>query len=131
KSVLRGAGSSALETLVPVLQSEEVLALQEEADRVRAEESVLDYIMALVSATRSSPLLSLGVSPRGSLALLRAARAQALADGRDYLVPDDIKGLAVPVLAHRVMTKASGPSGAATDAERVIRGLIQDVSVPR
>src|SRR6266581_8368526 len=84
KAVLRGASSPGLETLVPVLQSEDVLALQEEADRVRAEESVLDYLMALVEATRVSPLLSLGVSPRGSLALLRTARAHALIDGRDY-----------------------------------------------
>jgi len=131
KSVLRGAGSSALETLVPVLQSEEVLALQEEADRVRAEESVLDYIMALVSATRSSPLLSLGVSPRGSLALLRAARAQALADGRDFLVPDDVKSLAVPALAHRVIVKGCGEQGGGMDAEAVLRSIVQDVAVPR
>src|SRR5881396_2755924 len=68
KAVLRGAGSPGLETLVPVLDGREVLALQEEAEGVRAEESVLDYIMALVAATRASSLLSLGVSPRGSLA---------------------------------------------------------------
>ena len=131
KSVLRGAGSPVLETLVPVLQAEDVMALQEEADRVRAEESVLDYIMALVAATRSSPLLSLGVSPRGSLALLRAARAQALADGRDYLVPDDVKSLAVPALAHRVMVKGRGAQGGGIDAEAVLRSIVQDVPVPR
>jgi len=131
KSVLRGAGSPALETLVPVLQAEDVMALQEEADRVRADESVLDYIMALVAATRSSPLLSLGVSPRGSLALLRAARAQALADGRDYLVPDDVKSLAVPALAHRVMVKGRGAQGGGMDAEAVLRSIVQDVPVPR
>ena len=131
KSVLRGAGSPVLETLVPVLQAEDVMALQEEADRVRADESVLDYIMALVAATRSSPLLSLGVSPRGSLALLRAARAQALADGRDYLVPDDVKSLAVPALAHRVMVKGRGAQGGGIDAEAVLRSIVQDVPVPR
>ena len=131
KSVLRGAGSPALETLVPVLQAEDVMALQEEADRVRADESVLDYIMALVAATRTSPLLSLGVSPRGSLALLRAARAQALADGRDYLVPDDVKSLAVPALAHRVMVKGRGAQGGGLDAEAVLRSIVQDVPVPR
>jgi len=131
KSVLRGAGSSALETLVPVLQSEDVMALQEQADRVQADESVLDYIMALVAATRSSPLLSLGVSPRGSLALLRAARAQALADGREFLVPDDIKSLAVPALAHRVMVKGRGEQGGGLDAEAVLRSIVQDVVVPR
>jgi MoxR-like ATPase len=127
KSVLRGAGSPVLETLVPVLQAEDVLALQDEADRVRADESVLDYLMALVAATRTSPLLSLGVSPRGSLALLRAARAQALADGRDYLVPDDVKSLAIPALAHRVMVKGRG----GVDAEAVLRSIVQDVPVPR
>jgi len=131
KSVLRGAGSPVLETLVPVLQAEDVMALQEEADRVRADESVLDYIMALVAATRTSPLLSLGVSPRGSLALLRAARAQALADGRDYLVPDDVKSLAVPALAHRVMVKGRGAQGGGIDAEAVLRSIVQDVPVPR
>ncbi len=131
KSVLRGAGSPALETLVPVLQAEDVMALQEEADRVRADESLLDYIMALVAATRTSPLLSLGVSPRGSLALLRAARAQALADGRDYLVPDDVKSLAVPALAHRVMVKGRGAQGGGMDAEAVLRSIVQDVPVPR
>jgi MoxR-like ATPase len=131
KSVLRGAGSPVLETLVPVLQAEDVMALQEEADRVRADESVLDYIMALVAATRTSPLLSLGVSPRGSLALLRAARAQALADGRDYLVPDDVKSLAVPALAHRVMVKGRGAQGSGIDAEAVLRSIVQDVPVPR
>ena len=131
KSVLRGAGSPVLETLVPVLQAEDVLALQDEADRVRADESVLDYIMALVAATRTSPLLSLGVSPRGSLALLRAARAQALADGRDYLVPDDVKSLAVPALAHRVMVRGRGAQGGGVDAEAVLRSIVQDVPVPR
>jgi len=131
KSVLRGAGSPALETLVPVLQAEDVMALQEAADRVRADESVLDYIMALVAATRSSPLLLLGVSPRGSLALLRAARAQALADGRDYLVPDDVKNLAVPALAHRVMVKGRGSQGGGLDAEAVLGSIVQDVPVPR
>jgi MoxR-like ATPase len=131
KSVLRGAGSPALETLVPVIEAEDVMALQEEADRVRTDESVLDYIMALVAATRSSPLLSLGVSPRGSLALLRTARAQALADGRDYLVPDDVKGLAVPALAHRVMVKGRGAQGGGVDAEAVLRSIVQDVPVPR
>ena len=131
KSVLRGAGSSTLETLVPVLQSEDVMALQEQADRVQADESVLDYIMALVAATRTSPLLKLGVSPRGSLALLRAARAQALADGREFLVPDDIKSLAVPALAHRVMVKGRGEQGGGLDAEAVLRSIVQDVVVPR
>jgi MoxR-like ATPase len=131
KVILRGAAVPTLERIQPVLEAADVLALQEAADQIRAEESVLDYLMALVAATRASALLALGVSPRGSLALLRAARAQALADGRDYLVPDDLKALAVPVLAHRVILKMPGTSGTAMDAERVIRAIAQDVPVPR
>src|SRR5712691_369200 len=131
KTILRGAGSPGLETLVPVLDGREVLALQEEAEGVRADESVLDYLMALVEATRVSPLLSLGVSPRGSLALLRAARAHALIDGRDYLVPDDVKRLAVAALAHRVLLKGRTAQGSGVDGEVVLRSIVQDVPVPR
>jgi MoxR-like ATPase len=100
---------------------------------VRAEESVLDYVMAIVGATRASSHLALGVSPRGSLALLRAAQAHALVEGRDYLVPDDVKTLAVPALAHRVMLRGAtepGP-GRAASAESVIRAILQDTPVPR
>jgi len=133
KHVLRGTVAPTPARLSPVLTVEEVLELQAAAEQVRAEESVLDYLIALVGATRRSPLLSLGVSPRGSLALLRAARARALADDRDYLVPDDIKELAVAALAHRVMVKARlGPPGAGgVDGEAAIRAILQDVPVPR
>ncbi len=133
KTILREAASPGLALLEPVLAVSEVLALQEAADRVRADESVLDYVLAIVAATRASHLLALGVSPRGSLALLRAARAHALADGRDYLVPDDVKALAVPALAHRVIVKAGlgAPGATGTAAESVIRGILQDVRVPR
>ncbi|HEY7433915.1 MAG TPA: MoxR family ATPase [Methylomirabilota bacterium] len=131
KAVLRGDPAPA--HLAPVVEAGEVLALQETAERVRAEESVLDYLVALVTATRRSPLLALGVSPRGSLALLRAARARALADGRDYLLPDDIKELAVPALAHRVIVKGSiaGAAAGGMDGETAVTAILQDVPVPR
>jgi MoxR-like ATPase len=133
KAVLRGTVAPTPARLAPVVSVEDVLALQEAAERVRADESVLDYVVALVSATRRSPLLSLGVSPRGSLALLRAARARALADGRDYLLPDDIKELAVAALAHRVIVKArmAGPAGTSTDGEAALRSILDDIPVPR
>jgi MoxR-like ATPase len=133
KAILRGGRAVLPDALEPVLTVEDVLALQDAAEAVRADESVLDYLMALVAATRSSPLLSLGVSPRGSLALLRAARASALVDGRDYLVPDDVKGLAVAALAHRVVLRSAmgHASGAGMDDETVIRAIVQDVPVPR
>ena len=130
KGILRGAAVPALDRLEAVLEARDVVSLQDAADRVRVEESLLDYLVALVAASRASPFLALGVSPRGSLALLRAARARALADGRDYLVPDDVKSLAGPVLAHRVIPKASDP-GAVTDAEAIVRLIVQDVAVPR
>ena len=130
KGILRGAAVPALDQLEAVLDARDVVSLQDAADRVRVEESLLDYLVALVAASRASPFLALGVSPRGSLALLRAARARALADGRDYLVPDDVKSLAGPVLAHRVIPKASDP-GAVTDAEAIVRLIVQDVAVPR
>jgi MoxR-like ATPase len=133
KAILRGAAVPALDALAPVLVVDDVIRLQEATDRVRADDSVLDYLMALVAATRGSSLLTLGVSPRGSLALLRAARARALADGRDYVVPDDIKSLAVPALAHRVMVRArmGVPGAESMDGEAVIRTIVQDVPVPR
>jgi MoxR-like ATPase len=133
KEVLRGALAPSPARLGPVLSIDEVLELQDAAEQVKAEESVLDYLVTLVTATRRSPLLALGVSPRGALALLRAARARALTDGRNFLLPDDIKELAVSALAHRVMVKArmSGTGGASMDGEAAIRAIVQDVPVPR
>jgi MoxR-like ATPase len=138
KAILRGEATPPLEGIDPVLTVDDALGLQDAAERVRADESVLDYLMAIVAATRRSPLLALGVSPRGSLALLRAAKAHALADGREFLVPDDIKRLAVPALAHRVIVRArtaasteAGRVETATDAETVIDAIVRDVAVPR
>ncbi|MGH7278685.1 MAG: AAA family ATPase [Candidatus Rokuibacteriota bacterium] len=129
KALLRGAAVPSVDALSPVLTGPEVLALQAEADRVRADDSIVEYVMALVTATRASPALELGVSPRGSLALLRAARALALVDGRDYLVPDDVKTLAVAALAHRVRPRIAG--AAAADVDVIIRALVDEIAVPR
>jgi MoxR-like ATPase len=131
KAILRGAARPALEAIDPVLDAADVLELQGAVDRVALDESVLDYLLAIVAATRRSPLLALGVSPRGSLALLRAAQARALVDGRGYVVPDDVKALAVPALAHRVMVTGASSMAAAADGEAVIRAIVQDVAVPR
>src|SRR5215813_4344764 len=111
RTILRTAGTPVVETLETVLDAAEVIELQDAVELVRADDSVVDYVLAIVTATRRSRLLALGVSPRGSLALLRAARAHALADGRDYLVPDDVKRLAVPALAHRVLLAGSAADG--------------------
>jgi MoxR-like ATPase len=126
RAILRGGATAMADSLSPVLGGADVLRLQEECDAVRAADAVLDYLVALVTATRTSPLLTLGVSPRGSLALLRAGRARALIEGRDFLVPDDLKGLVVPALAHRVLVAGGAPS-----ADTVIRAISDAVPVPR
>ena len=131
RTILRGAGTPVVETLETVLDATEVIELQDSVERVRADESVVDYVLAIVTATRRSRMLALGVSPRGSLALLRAARAHALADGRDSLVPDDVKRLAVPALAHRILLAGPAADGGGAGAEAVIRTIVQDVPVPR
>jgi len=128
KAILRGA-AAAPDTLASALELEDVRRLQALADTVRVADLVLDYVMALVSATRESPRLALGVSPRGARALLAAARAAALTDGRDYVVPDDVKALAAAALAHRVIARAS--DGGAVDADATIRAIVQDIPVPR
>jgi len=133
RQILRGAGAAGLSALTPILGGDTILALQAEAEAVQVEESLLGYVMAIVQATRAHGALAVGVSPRGSLALVRAARAQALAEGRRYCVPDDIKRLAVPALAHRVILRArwEGGTGEPQDAEQVLREILQDVPVPR
>jgi MoxR-like ATPase len=131
RTILRGAGRAVADTLETVLDAADVVELQEAAELVRADDSVVDYVLSIVTATRRSRMLALGVSPRGSLALLRAARAHALADGRDFLVPDDVKRLAVPALAHRVLLAGPGQDGGGAGAEAVIRTIVQDVPVPR
>jgi MoxR-like ATPase len=126
KAILRGAAATP-DTLAPALALDDVRRLQTLADTVSVADLVIDYVMALVSATRESQHLALGVSPRGARALVAAARAAALADARDYVVPDDVKALAVPALAHRVIPRGGG----AVDAESIVRAIVQDVAVPR
>jgi MoxR-like ATPase len=118
--------------LQPVLTAQEVLDLQAAVDKVRMHDSLMDYLLAIVDGTRQSPLLSLGVSTRGALALARAAKALALARDRDYCLPDDIKELAPIVLSHRiVLTRGAGVRTKNFEqAERVILDLLETVPVP-
>ncbi|MFQ3580929.1 MAG: MoxR family ATPase [Chloracidobacterium sp.] len=118
--------------LTPVLAATDVLDLQERARAVRVDDALVDYLLRIVNATRTSELLEMGVSPRGSLALFRAAQAQALFDGRDYCVPDDIKGLAVPVLSHRIMVNPRYASGSrqTDDAQSALDDILKTVAVP-
>jgi MoxR-like ATPase len=88
--------------LSTIVDREQLIDMQRAVERVHVADSVTRYIVAIVSATRSSPQVQVGASPRGTLALLGLARARAALDGRDYVVPDDVKSVAVPALAHRI-----------------------------
>ena len=115
-----------------LLTGAEVLELQAEAEQVRVDEAIIDYILAVVERTRTHESLTLGVSPRGAQALYRAAQAMALLDGRTYATPDDVKRLAVPVLAHRVAlsTRVAAAQRTATAAERIIEEILTLTEVP-
>ncbi len=120
------------EVLEPVLSTQEVLALQQRVDRVHMDESLTEYLLTIVQATRQSELLSLGVSTRGALALNKTAKALALIRGRDYCLPDDIKELAPIVLAHRVMLSRTQGMRAQSfeQAGRIVLDIIDTVPVP-
>ena len=122
-----------LEAVVPVLTGEEVEDLQRAVSSVAVDDALVDYLMSIVSTTRDSEMLDLGVSPRGTLALFRAAQALALTEGRDYCVPDDIKRLVVPVFAHRLVVNSRFSSSLhrrSEEAEAVLQEIMKTVSVP-
>ncbi len=102
----RFRATNPLEVLVPVVSGEELLAMQAICREVHVSEPVEDYVLALVAATRRHPAIELGASPRGALALYHAAQALAALRGRGFVVPDDVKRLARPVLAHRLIASA-------------------------
>ena len=91
--------------LEPVLNTDDVIALQKATDNVHCDSSIYDYIVRIVEATRTADGVLLGASPRGSIALLRAACGYALLNGRDYVIPDDVKAMAPHVLCHRIIMR--------------------------
>ena|SRR2546422_626473 len=121
-----------LETLGPVMSAAEVLELQESVSAVSVDDALVEYLMRIVSATRNSEMLDLGVSPRGTLALFRAAQALALTEERSYCIPDDIKRLVLPVFAHRILVSSRFSSSLrrSEEAEAVLMEIIKTVSVP-
>ena len=118
--------------LDPVLTTQEVLDLQDGVEKIRLDDSLMEYLLAIVSATRRSDLLTLGVSTRGAMALHKAAKGLALVRNRDYCLPDDIKELAPMVLAHRVALQGGQGSRGhrLEDAERVVQEIVESVPVP-
>jgi MoxR-like ATPase len=117
--------------LQPVMSGQEVIDLQLKADEIQVRDEIINYVMAIVTATRNSDQLRLGVSPRGGLFLLRAAKSKALVEGRNYCIPDDVKSLALPILTHRIIP-ASGYeiNGYHEEVERLLMEILDHVPVP-
>jgi len=131
-SVLKGGEmDSRLASLEHALTTEEIVSIQRRVETVHAADDLIEYIVALASETRAEKRVRLGLSPRGSQALLRAARAYALVQGRDYCVPDDVKRIAAPVMAHRIVLE-SGEYGLARvqEAERLVGEILKRVPPP-
>jgi MoxR-like ATPase len=125
---LRGPTPAA--PLESVCSLEEVLALQRAVEEVRMEASVADYLLRVIHATRGHTSVRLGVSTRGALVYARMARARALANGRDFVLPEDLKALAVPVLTHRLVLDTRARY-AGTDKQALTRELVSAVPLPR
>ena len=119
-----------LDGLQPVASAEEIVALQRGVEQVAVEDSVRDYLLRLVRATREHPSIRLGVSTRGALHLSRMAQARALNQGRDFVLPEDVKALASPVLAHRLLLDTRARYAGADKAE-LLREIVSRVAVPR
>jgi MoxR-like ATPase len=124
--------SDPLESLLPVMSAAEIVELQQGVAEISVDDALIEYLMRIVAATRESEMLDLGVSPRGSLALFRAAQALALTEERDYCIPDDIKRLVLPVFAHRILvsTRYASSMRRSEEAEAVLTEIMKTVSVP-
>ena len=123
-------GEGALDELRPVLSAAEVIALQDRVPQVRMDRGIVDYLLDLAERTRTDEQFHLGLSPRGSLALTTAVQALAVLSGRDYVVPDDVKRLFVPVCGHRVITKSYLHNGDASAGTRVLQEVLDAVPAP-
>lgn len=119
-----------VEKLQPVISLEQLRGLQQQARDVRVDDSINDYLLDIVAATRSHEQLQLGVSTRGAITLYRACQSLALILGRNFVVPDDVKRLAVPVLAHRVVCRGVLREGQRQRAQLAIRQILGKIPVP-
>ncbi|HJT54668.1 MAG TPA: MoxR family ATPase [Candidatus Angelobacter sp.] len=133
REILRSeAGAARLEQVRPAASGADVIAMQDEVTQVKVDDSLVDYALAIVNRTRESESLALGVSPRGSIMLYRAAQAMAYLNGRNFCTPEDFKTLAVAVFSHRVVINArySSTLKKSEQAETIIRDIIQSLPVP-
>jgi len=132
RQILRQASAGNNDAVRPVISGEELIALQDAAAQVRVDEALVDYMLAIVEKTRRHESLAMGVSPRGAQALYRAAQGLAAVEGRDYVMPDDVKRLVVPVFAHRVVvnTRVAIAQRSAEVAEKILAEILTLVDVP-
>jgi len=133
KKLLRSGGAhDALEHLEPVLEAQEVRDLQEQVASIHMNESLVDYLMAIVHTTRTHAEAALGVSTRGALTYFKACQALAMVNGRDFVIPEDVKRLAGPVLSHRIVMKDRRLlRGDVTPEQRFIQRIVSEIPVPR
>ena len=132
REIVRSKDGVHAETVHAVLSTEELLHLQEQVERVAVDDALVDYMLAIVEKTREHESLALGVSPRGAQALYRATQALALVEGREYVIPDDVKRLAIPVFAHRISinARASLAQRSTELSERILQEILTLVEVP-
>jgi MoxR-like ATPase len=133
KEIVRGLfGGRKVDAVQPVISGDDVLALQKQVKQVGVEDSLVNYIVAIVEKTRNSEFLSLGVSPRGSMALYSAAQARALLHGRAYATPDDLKQLVIPVFSHRVVVsnRYASTLRKSFQADQILKDLLETIPVP-
>lgn len=133
RAIMRNRGAAdPIKELSPVIDHDTLRALQDAVEAVTISDSLLDYAMAIVEATRNSPRLEVGVSTRGAIAWYRAAQARAMVDGRDFCVPDDFKELAVSALAHRCVLSSAHDSLSSVreEGESALAEIVSRISVP-
>ncbi len=128
--LIRHRDGEPVDHLRPVMTGHDVLAVQQQVRRVRVDDALNDYILDLVHATRESADVYLGASTRAAIFLYRAAQAHAVLDGRNYAVPDDIKKVATPVLAHRLLTKAYRQHERGDTADKIVDDILGRIPVP-
>ncbi len=128
--ILEQPAKMALKNLEPVLTGFEVVALQQMVDQVQVSPEVMEYTLRFITASRNHKHLDLGLSPRGGQALIRASQALAMIEKRDYIIPEDIKRMAVPVCAHRVLSKSYLDESQSSSTSSVITQIINEISVP-
>jgi MoxR-like ATPase len=132
REIVRQAAPTSQDGVRAVISGEELTALQNAVGRVSVDESLVDYMLAIVERTRDHESLAMGVSPRGAQALYRATQALAAVEGREYATPDDVKRLAVPVFAHRVVvnSRIAIAQRSAEVAEKILSEILTLVDVP-